>query len=200
MLFINVDGCNGSGKTTITTKLTKCLQDIGLRVKCVHFHRRGTLIGDTIQHILNKDVKLDLESMQMLYAVDQLDFVNSVYPDLAESYDVLITDRYYTSLLAIGSAMGLELERLKTFIPLLKNPQIHFILTTETEELLKRVSTQEYVPGQTDDIFESKNNLLKIKDSYAKLKNIIPNVVEIDTTVSTSSAVTQILAYISKLI
>ena len=200
MLFINIDGCNGVGKTSTIIPLKNKLESKGLKVKVIHFHRRGTLIGNTIQKILNGEAKLDMESLQMLYAVDQLDFSNNEYYQLEkENYDILISDRYCTSLLAIGTAMGLDLEHLKSFTLHLKKPNVNFILTAEPKEILKRVSTQEYVEGQTGDIFEEEAKLNKIMNSYKNLHNIMKNVMEIDTTVSTEKAANEIFNYLEKL-
>lgn len=185
MLFANIDGPNGVGKTTAIEYINTKLTDNGLNVKVVHFHRRDTLIGRTIQKVLNEEEELDMESLQMLYAADMLDFTNKEFKDLRESdYDVLLTDRYNTSSLAIGTSIGIELQKLLDFHKYDAVPDINYILYAEPREILARVKTQENVDGQSGDIFEEENKLIKIIESYRNLKVILNNVIEIDTTKS----------------
>lgn len=185
MLFVNIDGPNGVGKTTAIEYINDKLTDKGLKVKVVHFHRRDTLIGKTIQKVLNGEEKLDMESLQMLYAADMLDFTNREFKELMESdYDVLLTDRYNTSSLAIGTSLGIELQKLLDFHKYDAVPDVSYILYAEPMEILARVKTQENVDGQSGDIFEEENKLIKIIESYRNLKVILNNVIEIDTTKS----------------
>lgn len=185
MLFVNIDGPNGVGKTTAIEYINTKLTDNGLNVKVVHFHRRDTLIGRTIQKVLNGEEELDMESLQMLYAADMLDFTNKEFKELRESdYDVLLTDRYNTSSLAIGTSIGIELQKLLDFHKYDAVPDINYILYAEPREILARVKTQENVAGQSGDIFEEENKLIKIIESYRNIKVILSNVIEIDTTKS----------------
>lgn len=185
MLFVNIDGPNGVGKTTAIEYINTKLTEKGLKVKVVHFHRRDTLIGKTIQKVLNGEEKLDMESLQMLYAADMLDFTNREFKELMESdYDVLLTDRYNTSSLAIGTSLGIELQKLLDFHKYDAVPDVSYILYADPKEILARVKTQENVDGQSGDIFEEENKLIKIIESYRNLKVILNNVIEINTTKS----------------
>ena len=185
MLFANIDGPNGVGKTTAIEHIKGELEELNIKVKVVHFHRRDTLIGKTIQKVLNGEEKLDMESLQMLYAADMLDFTNREFKELMKSdYDVLLTDRYNTSSLAIGTSLGIELQKLLDFHKYDAVPDVSYILYAEPMEILARVKTQENVDGQSGDIFEEENKLIKIIESYKNLKVILNNVIEIDTTKS----------------
>lgn len=185
MLFANIDGPNGVGKTTAIEYINTKLTEKGLKVKVVHFHRRDTLIGRTIQKVLNGEEELDMESLQMLYAADMLDFTNKEFKELRESdYDVLLTDRYNTSSLAIGTSIGIGLQKLFDFHKYDAVTDINYILYAEPREILTRVKTQENVNGQSGDIFEEESKLIKIIESYRNLKMILNNVMEIDTTES----------------
>lgn len=185
MLFANIDGPNGVGKTTAIEYINTKLTDEGLKVKVVHFHRRDTLIGKTIQKVLNGEEELDMESLQMLFAADMLDFTNKEFKELMESdYDVLLTDRYNAGSLAIGTSIGIELQKLLDFHKYDAVPDINYILYAEPKEILARVKTQENVEGQSGDIFEEENKLIKIIESYRNIKAILNNVIEIDTTKS----------------
>lgn len=196
-MFINIDGPNGVGKTTTVNGVARVLESKGYTVKIVHFHRRGTLIGDAIQQVLNGETTLNKESLQMLYAADMLDFTKEELPKLQGSYDVIIADRYYTSSIAIGMAIGIDAEALKTFHSYDAKPDVNFILTASTEEILKRVSMQRNVPGQTGDIFEQKMNHIKIIDSYRNLKNETGGIEEIDVNVSTDIGIKSIVSKIT---
>ena len=54
MHFVNIDGPNKVGKSTFIKKLVNELEETtSLKIYMQHFHRRETLVGETIQKVLN---------------------------------------------------------------------------------------------------------------------------------------------------
>lgn len=198
LIFINVDGTNGVGKTTTVNAVVEKLEEQNIRVKFVHFHRRGTPIGDTIQKVLNSEVPLAKESLQMLYAADMLDFTQNEYRELTKEYDVLITDRYMTSGYAIGMAIGIPFGTLETFHKYNVKPNKSFILTADVNEISERLKTQKNVSGQTGDIFETPERIKRIQENYLNATEYLEDVEIIDVTESTQIGIDKIYAYILK--
>lgn len=196
MLFINIDGTNGVGKTTTVNAIVKNLEEQNVKVKFVHFHRRGTPIGDMIQKVLNSEVTLAKESLQMLYAADMLDFTQHEYRELSKEYDVLITDRYMTSGYAIGMAIGIPFGTLETFHKFNVKPNKSFILTADVNEISKRLKTQKNVSGQTGDIFETPERIKKIQEKYLNATEYLEDVEIVDVTESTQIGIERISTYI----
>lgn len=197
MLFINIDGQNGIGKTTTVDGVIKLLEEKGIKAKFVHFHRRDTVVGNTIQKVLNGEAKLSKEAMQMLYAVDRLEFTKTEYSDIIkEGYEVLVTDRYMTSGYAIGMAMGIPFTTLHGFDINCKKPDMNFILYANANTVMERLKTQKNVNGQTGDIFETKENVLKIQKGYAECIEYLDDVIAINVNESTQTAICTIFKFI----
>lgn len=179
----------------------KVLEEKGIKAKFVHFHRRGTVVGDAIQKVLNGEATLSKEAMQMLYAVDRLEFTKTEYRDIVkEGYEVLITDRYMTSGYAIGMAMGIPFTTLQGFDKNCVKPSMNFLLYADVETVLERLKNQKNVKGQTGDIFETKENVKKIQKGYAECFDYLEDAMAINVNESTQVAIDTISEFILNLL
>lgn len=111
-IFIALEGPDGSGKSTIASKLKEYIEDLGL--KCVLTREPGgTPIGEKIRSIILDNNNTEMSSMTeaLLYAASRAQHVNEkIKPLLDEGY-IVISDRYVFSSLAYqGHARGLGIE------------------------------------------------------------------------------------------
>ena len=184
MFFINIDGPNGAGKSTFIKEVVKNIQSKrpDLKIYVQHFHRRDTLIGQTIQKVLNGEYKIDTYALQHLYSVDRLDFTKIKYKELFKSYDVLISDRYNTSSIAYGMSQYLDTNILIDFDKYCVKPDKNIILNATVPTLISRLKTAKLNEGETSDIFEQESKLIKIVAAFDKLVDLIPNCIKLDVT------------------
>jgi dTMP kinase len=184
MNFINIDGPNGVGKSTFIKSLVKELEETtSLKIYVQHFHRRDTLVGQTIQQVLNGEIKLNSLALQKLYSVDRLDFTKVKYEQLKEEgYDLLISDRYDTSGLAYGLSQGIDKDVLLDFDKHCVKPDLNIILVATVETLLARLKTQVLNEGETGDIFEQENKLKNILAGYSILPTVVSKCVTLNVT------------------
>lgn len=184
MNFINIDGPNGVGKSTFIEALVKELNSsTPLKIYVQHFHRRETLVGQTIQKVLNGEYKINSLALQNLYSTDRLDFTKVKYKQLEEDgYDLLITDRYHTSGLAYGLSQGIDKNILIDFDKHCIKPDLNIILIATVDVLVERLKTQILNEGETGDIFEKASKLKNILASYSILPSVVDNCVTINVT------------------
>lgn len=185
MHFINIDGPNKVGKSTFILNLVATLQEsTKLKIYVQHFHRRETLIGQTIQKVLNGEYKVDSVALQQLYSVDRLDFTNVKYKQLEEEgYDLLITDRYHTSGLAYGFASGIDPTVIVEFDKHCVKPDFNFILMADYPTLLAR--KQILNEGETGDIFEEDKKLAKAIAGYCMVPTVVDNCITLNVSKGT---------------
>jgi thymidylate kinase len=180
MHFINIDGPNKVGKSTFIKNLVKELEETtSLKIYMQHFHRRETLVGETIQKVLNGEYKVDSLALQKLYSVDRLDFTNVQYKQLEEEgYDLLITDRYHTSGLAYGFASGVDTDTIVEFDKYCVKPELNIILMADYPTLLAR--SQVLNEGETGDIFEEDKKLAKALAGYCMVPTVVANCITLN--------------------
>lgn len=143
MYMINIDGPNGIGKSSVVDKLVTILSEKGYSTKYIHFHRRDTLLGKTIQKVLDGDEKLSPYALQMIYSADRTEFSNVDYKTLYESgVDILIVDRYTTSGLVYGMLGGVSPEDILALEQRIVYPDVNIILRASSKTLQNRLESR----------------------------------------------------------
>lgn len=193
MHFINIDGPNKVGKSTFINAVFEELKKSSkLKVYVQHFHRRETLIGETIQKVLNGEYKVDSLALQKLYSVDRLDFTNVQYKQLEEDgYDLVITDRYHTSGLAYGFATDLDIDTIIEFDKHCIKPDVNIILMADYNILKER--SQVLNDGETGDIFEEDSKLGKAVAGYCMVPTEVDDCVTLNVSSGTSQYVQSVV-------
>lgn len=127
MKFIEVEGIDASGKTTLTRNLYEHFKDE--RTLKLVFPDHTSVTGSVLRAWLGKEWTtgvqyIDALAFQCLQIVNRLDLM----PEDLNDYDYLIADRYYMSGLVYGSCDGLDMDWLISVQERLPKPDISFYL------------------------------------------------------------------------
>ena len=173
-MFIAIDGIDGTGKTTQAAKLVKRMNDEGLNVELTKEPTDGP-IGSIIRSMLSSSAERpSLLSLQLLFTADRNEHVIA-YKGVMGSKDViLVSDRYYFSTVAYGSASGISAEYLKLINSIFPKPDLSIIFEAKPEIVMGRIDRR----GQKE-IFEHVEFLNKVQAAY---RSEFPDAVFIDAT------------------
>ncbi len=96
-VFINIDGTNGSGKTSLVKDVTKRLEDKGYKIYMTN-EPGGTSIGMRIREILLSIESSDMDKIAetMLFFADRAQHYKEVLSKVKD-YDAIISDRFVAS-------------------------------------------------------------------------------------------------------
>ena len=112
-LFITFEGCEGSGKTSVITKLTEYLENKGYKVYKTR-EPGGSKIAEDIRNVILdvNNTNMDKITEVLLYAASRRQhLVEKVIPYLNDGY-IVICDRYLDSSLAYqGHARGIGIDK-----------------------------------------------------------------------------------------
>lgn len=170
-LFITFEGNDGSGKTTISTKVYEKMKDMGYPV--IYTREPGGIdIAEQIRSvILNPDnTAMDARTEALLYAASRRQhLVEKVLPALAEG-KIVLCDRFLDSSLAYqGVARGLgmdEVLKINEFAIEGHMPDATVFLSVSLETGLARVSNR----GNKDRLDNEADTFHKaVADGYAQV-------------------------------
>ena len=174
--FIVIEGLDGSGQSTQVSHLAEFLANRGHNVVATKEPTMDSSYGREIRRVLNERIEMDPLEFQKLYAKDREEHLNNkVIPALKEG-KVVISDRYFFSTFAFGTAHGSDLE---TLIELNSNflyPDIIFLLQVKPKICIKRIEER----GSHKDLFEKEERLAKVWDVYKTLPARFKNMKVID--------------------
>lgn len=168
MILINIDGIDGSGKSTIVEKIFNLFCLMGIRTKVVHFPRYKTQIGSWIHKVLIGEKSCNGVPLQVLYTADRIDFCLNEIEEL-NSYEVVLIDRYYTSGYVYGMKEGLSVPSIQKMHEGIIKPKKHFILKVPIEQVIGRLKTRDCVER-----YDNKETLEEVYNLYIGLKSILP--------------------------
>lgn len=158
-MLIAFEGIDGSGKTTLSTRLHSELIRRGIRSHWTAEPTDGP-VGKLIRHILEGGLTVDPRTLALLFAADRVEHT-ILLRDLKSKGYVIITDRYLLSSLAYqGSELPVSWVREINRWALL--PDLVIYLDIEPELSLKRVKKYK-------DVFHSPERLRMIRLKYLQL-------------------------------
>ena len=106
-MFVVIEGCDGTGKTTLAAALAKRLAD--KNPLCIRFPDRSTPTGQTIDAYLRGETPgMTAETIHLLMSANRWERASAITEALIADRPV-ICDRYSYSGAAYSSAKGLEL-------------------------------------------------------------------------------------------
>lgn len=173
--FIALEGIDGCGKGTVITRLTQELFDAD---KNNHvFLTREPYDRQWLNTYLSKpDVPKRGEEALKLFVEDRLRHCKIVGQMLKE-HAIVLTDRYAHSTYAYQMAQGIPFETIKKLHEGTLTPDLTIIIDVPVEEAIKRMNHNR----GTQDGFEQKDFLTKVRENYLKLKNLLgENIVYVD--------------------
>jgi len=169
-IFIVFEGPDGSGQSTQSELLAKWFEKKGQRV-LVTKEPTNSLIGGIIRVILEKEWKVDMKTLQLLFTADRARHLNvEINPSLKRGINV-ISDRYILSTLAFGSIEE-DLEWLKSINSKFPQPDLTFILNVPGKVCAERIAKSRF----GFEFFETAKKLDIVRKNYLKLKNIHQNI------------------------
>ncbi len=156
--YVVFEGIDGSGKSTICSRIEKKLREKGYKVLCVS-EPSDSKIGQLLKNEM-KDITLNQESIALLYAADSYD----IQKKITKEYDFILSDRCYYSTVAY-QMMFVNEEWLFSIHSFLKNPDIVFYLDVPVCEALNRIEGRE----KDKEVFEDEKILKCVKNNYDKI-------------------------------
>lgn len=170
--FFVFEGLDGSGQSTQAELLKDFFIKEGYQVILTKEPTQGSEAGKRIKEILEKKIKIDPIGLQKLFARDRKEHLkNTIIPALKEGKTV-ISDRYFFSSFAYGTADGADLEELIKLNDDFLLPDLTFILKARPEICIKRIEER----GNSKTLFENKEKLAKVWEVYEILLNRFGNV------------------------
>jgi len=144
-VFITIEGCEGTGKSTQANRLAEELRDAGLTVTEVR-EPGGTSVGEAVRAILldPEHAGLDHRAELLLYEASRAQLLaEQIRPTLAAG-NVVVCDRFVDSTTAYqGYGRGLPLHEvmmLNTFAAAGRSPDLTVLLDLDTAEGLCRAT------------------------------------------------------------
>jgi len=160
--FIVIEGLDGSGQSTQATHLAEFLANRGQNTIVTKEPTMDSEAGRKIRKILADHIEINPLEFQKLYAQDRKEHLNNkIIPALKEG-KVVISDRYFFSTFAYGTAHG---HNLKDLIELNNNflyPDLTFLLKVKPKVCIERIKKR----GSHIDLFEKEEKLKKVWEVY----------------------------------
>ncbi|MGC8538067.1 MAG: dTMP kinase [Candidatus Micrarchaeia archaeon] len=174
-MFIAIDGIDGTGKTIQAARLVKRLNAEGFKAELTREPTDG-LIGSIIRSMLSQSSteRPSLLSLQLLFTADRNEHVIACKAKIESKDVILVSDRYYFSTVAYGSASGINAEYLKLINGIFPKPDLSIIFEANPEVAIGRINKR----GEKE-IFERVEFLKKVQVAY---RVEFPDAVFIDTT------------------
>lgn len=135
-ILIAVDGPNGSGKTTIISKLNELLEDKGYNV-CITKEPTETELGRFVRQFAEEHEGL---SLACLVAADRYEHVkNEIVPELKNG-KIVITDRYILSSFILQEIDGVDTDFILNINSNIIKPDLQVAVHVEESILQERLS------------------------------------------------------------
>ncbi len=145
MIFISIEGCDGSGKTTQARILQQKLINSGLDVVLTK-EPGGSKLGNIMRGILLSNEISDSMTEFLLLSAARRDHILEIEKFLSQG-KVVITDRFSDSSIAYqGYAKGLDIEKIELITEIVTNgfmPKITILLDVSLDVMAERMKGSE---------------------------------------------------------
>ena len=174
--FIVVEGLDGSGQTSQTSLLKDFFIEKGYQVVLTKEPTQDSEAGKKIKEILEKKIETNPLELQKLFAEDRKEHLeNTIIPALKQG-KMVISDRYFLSTFAFGTAHGADLNELIEMNDNFLLPDLIFLLKVNPKVCIRRIEKR----GDPKTLFEKEEKLAKVWEIYKILPNKIDNIYMID--------------------
>ena len=163
--FIVVEGPDGSGQTTQVARLKELFEDKGYEVVTTKEPTVVSEAGKKIKKILEEKIETDPAEFQKLYVQDRREHLNNLIIPALKEGKVVISDRYFFSTFAFGTAHGADLDMLIKMNDEFLYPDLTFLLKVRPEVCIDRIEKR----GDPKTLFEKQEQLSKVLNIYEKL-------------------------------
>lgn len=174
--FIVFEGLDGSGQTTQVELLKDFLVEKGFDVVVTKEPTMDSDAGREIRKVLDKEISADATELQELFARDRREHLDKVIIPALEEGKAVISDRYFFSSFAFGSAAGADLEHLIKINNGFLVPDVTVLLKVRPEVCVERIASR----GEKVTLFEKKEKLEKVWQFYKDFPGRFENVFIVD--------------------
>ena len=171
--FIVIEGLDGSGQTTQANLLKDCLEKKGFKVMLTKEPTLDSDAGKEIERILNEEIIISPTQLQELFAEDRAEHLRHTIAPSLESEKIVISDRYFLSSLAFGTADWASLNYLICLNKEFLEPDLTILLKVSPRACIKRIKKR----GIKQTLFEKEKQLEKVWQVYEKLAKRFKNIV-----------------------
>ncbi|KAG2226027.1 hypothetical protein INT45_002493, partial [Circinella minor] len=161
-LFLVVEGCDRSGKSTQCERLLQRFKSQGRDAQLIKFPDRTTQTGQMIDGYLKQTQQLDDHAIHLLFSANRWEAMDSIVTKLKAGI-TLIVDRYAFSGVAFSAAKGLDLEWCK-------HPDVGLLIPDKVLFLDLPIEKAEQRGGFGVERYETRELQIKVRDLFMKLK------------------------------
>jgi len=174
--FIVLEGLDGSGQSTQVSLLGDFFIKNGKDVVLTKEPTQNSEAGKKIKKILEEKIEIDPLEFQKLYAQDREEHLKKVIIPALKRGKTVISDRYFFSTFAFGSAHGADLEELIKMNDNFLYPDLIFLLKVNSKICIERIERR----ADPKTLFEKQERLAKVWEAYEKLASRFENIKIID--------------------
>jgi dTMP kinase len=169
--FIVFEGSDGSGQSTQAALLRDLLTKKGYPVVLTKEPTSDSEPGRKAREMLVKKISPSAKDIQRLITEDRGEHLKkTIIPALQEG-KVVVSDRYFFSTLAYGTADGLDFDWLFEINKSFLYPDMIFLLRVDPKVCMERVIKR----GRTVSVFEEEKKLAVIWNAYKNFPERFPN-------------------------
>jgi len=174
--FIVFEGLDGSGQSTQASLLKDFLIKEKIDVVLTKEPTLTSSAGQKIKEILDEKSTISPEQLQLLFTEDRREHLEKVIIPALKMGQYVISDRYFFSTFAYGTAEGLDLEWLIKINNDFLLPDLTFLLKVRPEICLERIQKR----GLVIKLFEKKEKLSRVWQVYEILPQHFQNIYLVD--------------------
>ena len=174
--FIVFEGLDGSGQSTQASLLKDFLIKEKIDVVLTKEPTLTSSAGQKIKEILDEKSTISSEQLQLLFTEDRREHLEKVIIPALKMGQYVISDRYFFSTFAYGTAEGLDLEWLIKINNDFLLPDLTFLLKVRPEICLERIQKR----GLGIKLFEKKEKLSRVWQVYEILPQRFQNIYLVD--------------------
>lgn len=199
MLFIVLEGIDGSGKGTQSRLLNRWIRSRGFDTFLTMEPTTGK-IGRILREGL-KTGEFNSRTEALLFSADRMEHIIEIMKKLEEG-KVVVCDRYMYSSIAYQGASGVDREWLKEINRHAPHSDLVLYLDLRAEIGLQRINSKNSLRSSVRDkeYFEKLEFLEKVREEYQTLSLENKNFAVIDATESISDVQTQIRKRVGRLL
>jgi len=174
--FIVFEGLDGSGQSTQSKLLKEFLTKKRHQVLLTKEPTIDSQAGKKIRKILDKKKKIPAAELQKLFVRDRKEHLENLILPALKKRKIVISDRYFFSTFAYGTASGLDLGWLIKMNSRFLLPDLTLLLKVSPQVCIDRIEKR----GDARTLFEKKEQLKKVWQVYKLFPKKFKNVEMID--------------------
>ncbi len=160
--FIVLEGLDGSGQSTQASLLGDFFIKNGKDVVLTKEPTQTSEAGKKIKKVLEENIEINPLELQKLYAQDRAEHLEKVVVPALKQGKTVISDRYFFSTFAFGTAHGADLEELIKMNDNFLYPDLVFLLKVDSKVCIERIEKR----ADPRTLFEREEKLEKVWQVY----------------------------------